>query len=248
MARSGRRRIPRCKANSRSARVLDIWRAGAGGRIERRCDANWQRGGPQDAPALVGRAAQRRGQQLIEVLVDTAYGELRTRDEIERLDAEVVAKAIPRSCQWGRGGLMRVTSGLTSSAVWRAVRSGGVHPTLSRGWGTILATATWGATDCAGCRLRSQCTTARVRGRTVKVTEISMRLWRLSEQQSTDEFRARYRKRVVVEHRIAHLVQLGIRQAKYLGAAKVEFEVALAATVANLFSVAMGREPAPGSG
>ena len=139
---------------------------------------------------------------------------------------------------------MRVTSGLTSSAVWRAVRSGWSPPNAIAWVGNDPGYSYhWGATDCAGCRLRSQCTTARVRGRTVKVPEISMRLWRLSEQQTTDEVRARYRKRVVVEHRIARLVQLGIRQAKYLGAAKVEFQVALAATVANLFSVAMGREP-----
>jgi hypothetical protein len=49
----------------------------------------------------------------------------------------------------------------------------------------------------------------------------------------------RFRKeRQVVEHRIARLVQLGVRQARYVGRAKTLFQVRLAATVANLTLVA----------
>ena len=52
-------------------------------------------------------------------------------------------------------------------------------------------------------------------------------------QQSTDydEYRAR---RVVVEHRLARLVQLGIRQPRYFSRVKTKFQLYLAATVANL--------------
>ena len=46
-----------------------------------------------------------------------------------------------------------------------------------------------------------------------------------------DEYR---RLRVVAEHRLARLVQLGIRQARYIGRAKTKFQPYLAATVANL--------------
>ena len=50
---------------------------------------------------------------------------------------------------------------------------------------------------------------------------------------------AGYRKhRVVVEHRLARLVQLGIRQARYFGRVKTWFQLYLAATVANLTLVA----------
>ena len=66
---------------------------------------------------------------------------------------------------------------------------------------------------CAACRLRSQCNRTGL-SPTVTLIESRTRLWRLREQQKTDEFRARYRKRVVVERRIARLVQLAIRQAK----------------------------------
>ena len=45
-------------------------------------------------------------------------------------------------------------------------------------------------------------------------------------------------RRVVVEHRLARLVQLGIRQARYFGRVKSKFQLYLAATVANLTLVA----------
>ena len=47
------------------------------------------------------------------------------------------------------------------------------------------------------------------------------------------------------ERRIARLVQLGIRQVRYLGTAKVEFQVALAATVANPCSGLTGPRAEP---
>ena len=49
------------------------------------------------------------------------------------------------------------------------------------------------------------------------------------------EHRAR---RQVVEHRIARLVQLGIRQARYVGRTKTLFQLLLAAAVANLTRLA----------
>jgi hypothetical protein len=46
------------------------------------------------------------------------------------------------------------------------------------------------------------------------------------------------RQRVVVEHRIARLVQLGIRQSRYLGRTKTCLQVVMAAVVANVSLVA----------
>jgi hypothetical protein len=42
------------------------------------------------------------------------------------------------------------------------------------------------------------------------------------------------RQRVVVEHRIARLVGLGIRQSRYFGEKKTRWQVVMAAVVANL--------------
>ena len=56
-----------------------------------------------------------------------------------------------------------------------------------------------------------------------------------------------YRERRVVEHRLARLVHLGICESRYFGRVKTEFQVHLAATVANLTLVAgkIGRRAGP---
>ncbi len=57
----------------------------------------------------------------------------------------------------------------------------------------------------------------------------------LQQSEAFSEYRQR---RVVVEHRLARLVQLGIRQSRYFGRAKTKFQLYLAAMVANLTLVA----------
>ena len=69
----------------------------------------------------------------------------------------------------------------------------------------------------------------------------------MQQSAAYDEYRAR---RVVVEHRLARLVQLGIRQSRYFGRVKTKFQLYLAATVANLTLVAgeIGRSGSTGGG
>ncbi len=93
--------------------------------------------------------------------------------------------------------------------------------------------------ECRTCPLRSQCIAAKGRkGRRVMIhpQEALLQQGR-ALQQSThyDEYRAR---RVVVEHRLARLVQLGLRQSRYFGRVKTRRQLYLAATVANLTLVA----------
>jgi len=75
---------------------------------------------------------------------------------------------------------------------------------------------------------------AKRKARTITVTAATRILQTLRRQQSTPAFRSVYRLRVVVEHRLARLCQLGIRQARYFGRAKTAFQLAMAAAVANL--------------
>ena len=88
---------------------------------------------------------------------------------------------------------------------------------------------------CGVCPLRSQCIAAKGRkGRRVLIHPQEGMLQQaraLQQSADYDEYRAR---RVVVEHRLARLVQLGIRQARYFGRVKTKFQLYLAATVANL--------------
>ena len=92
---------------------------------------------------------------------------------------------------------------------------------------------------CGVCPLRPQCIAAKGRkGRRVLIhpQEALLQQARALQQSADyDEYRVR---RVVVEHRLARLVQLGIRQARYFGRVKTTFQLYLAATVANLTLVA----------
>ena len=89
--------------------------------------------------------------------------------------------------------------------------------------------------ECMTCPLRSQCIPAKgSKGRWVLIhpQEALLQEARALQQSARyDEYRAR---RVVVEHRLARLVHLGIRQSRYFGRAKTRFRLYLAATVANL--------------
>jgi hypothetical protein len=93
------------------------------------------------------------------------------------------------------------------------------------------------AATCQSCSLRSQC----VRGKgprtlTIQAEEDLQQRARVHNQSAAG--RQSLRERVVVEHRIARLVQLGIRQSRYFGRTKTCLQVVMAAVVANLSLVA----------
>jgi transposase len=190
----------------------------------------------EGASFLAEAAAVRADRDLAEVLGDTAYGDLATRAALELLGAEVVAKAPPgtRKGMFDRTDF-RIDSrrGIARCPAGERTVSRRPVPGDDPGWTYVFSRR-----SCTPCSLRAQCTKSRTRSKELKITEQTEALWKLRKQQRTKRFRRRYRKRVAVEHRLGRLVQLGIRQAKYFGSAKVGFQVALAATVANLGLVA----------
>ncbi len=104
---------------------------------------------------------------------------------------------------------------------------------------------------CGLCPLRSQCVAAgEGKGRTVALHPQEALLQRARAFQKSENFAEYRQQRQAAEHRSARLVQLGVRQSRYLGRAKTRFQLLLAATVANLTLVAtkMGmRSQTPGS-
>ena len=92
---------------------------------------------------------------------------------------------------------------------------------------------------CGVCPLRTQCVAAAPgTGRTVQLHPQEALLQQARALQQSEAFGEYRQRRVVVEHRLARLVQLGIRQSRYFGCAKTKFQLYLAATVANLTLVA----------
>lgn len=86
---------------------------------------------------------------------------------------------------------------------------------------------------CAGCEMRSFCTTS-ASGRSVHVHPQEGLLQEARAFQETPEGRSVLRGRVVVEHRLARLGQLGIGQARYVGRRKSLYQLTIAAAIANL--------------
>ncbi|MFH1732444.1 MAG: transposase, partial [Planctomycetota bacterium] len=90
---------------------------------------------------------------------------------------------------------------------------------------------------CATCPLRAKCVSG-AGPRTITLHPQEAMMQRARRYQQTEGFRDANRRRQTVEHRIARLRQLGVRQARYVGRAKTLFQLLMAATVANLTLVA----------
>ena len=95
------------------------------------------------------------------------------------------------------------------------------------------------AAICEVCPLRPSCMRARPgKGRVVMIHPQEALLQEARAFQQSEAF-APYRKLPqAAEHRLARLIQLGVRQARYFGGRKTLFQVLMAATVANLTLVA----------
>ena len=85
---------------------------------------------------------------------------------------------------------------------------------------------------CCDCALKSLCTKSKT-GRSISVLPHEALVRKAREFQSTPDGRKILRERVVVEHRLARLGQLGIGQARYFGRLKTKFQLSMAAAIAN---------------
>ena len=193
---------------------------------------------------LVEQSEAITGSAVEEAMGDAAYGDGGTRQTFAEAGRQLVARVPGRpdrkhfpkddfhldlaagSCTCPAGQVTRTMV----SAGKRTDAAGRVHR---------LQAFQFDRAVCRVCPLRSQCIAAKGRkGRRVLIHPQEALLQEaraLQQSDAYDEYRAR---RVVVEHRLARLVQLGIRQSRYFGRVKTRFQLYLAATVANLTLVA----------
>ena len=88
---------------------------------------------------------------------------------------------------------------------------------------------------CDACPLRSQCTSAKLgTGRSVAIAEDEPRQEKLRRMMETPSGREKFRQRVPVEHRLAHIGQRQGNRAKYLGMRKNLYDLRRAAMIQNL--------------
>jgi len=90
---------------------------------------------------------------------------------------------------------------------------------------------------CGQCPLRTECTKAEPgRGRAVRIAEDEALQQRLHKLLKSPTGRARLRRRVKVEHRLAHLSRRQGRRARYRGVRKNIFDLRRAAVLQNIES------------
>ena len=189
---------------------------------------------------LVERSEVSTGSVVEEAMGDAAYGDGGTRQTFADAGRRLVAKASgrPDRKHFPKPNFhLDLAAGSCTCPAGQATHT--IVPAGKRtdGTGSVyrLQAFQFDGAVCRVCPLRSQCIAAQGRqGRRVLIhpQEALLQQARALQQSAAyDEYRAR---RVVVEHRLARLVQLGIRQARYFGRVKTKFQLYLAATVANL--------------
>lgn len=201
-----------------------------------------------NALALVAQTEDASGCAVGETYADCAYGDGATRQAFADAGRVLHAKApvLPN-----HGGFPKTAFRLDLHApTGPACTCPGGHTTttlVSAGRGRRAFA--FAAATCAACPLRTQCLTepnrrngqdgppprrTGPRGRTILLHPQEALLQAARAFQHSPAFAAVRHRRQAAEHRLARLVQLGIRQARYVGRTKTLFQLLLAATVANL--------------
>ena len=193
---------------------------------------------------LVERSEEGTGAEVEETIGDAAYGDGGTRQAFADAGRTLIAK-LPRRRDSKRfpkedfeidleSGTCTCPAGHTTRKLYRmgtrTDRTGRTHQ-LRAFW--------FDAAVCRACPLRERCVgSGKGSGRTVRLHPQEAMLQRARALQKSERYAEYRQRRVVVEHRLARLVQLGVRQARYFGRTKTLFQLLMAATVANLTLVA----------
>src|SRR5216684_7456107 len=183
----------------------------------------------EQAMEMVEASEAATGCEVEEVIGDCAYGAGSTRAEFAESGRTLVAKVPELHNQefFAKTDFqIDLEAGTCTCPAKQETRD--LRPAKGGGGMFVFATET-----CAACPLRAQCTRGQ-RGRTVQVHPQEALLQQARELQASPAFDEARRRRQVVEHRIARLVQLGVRQARYIGRTKTLFQLCLASAVANL--------------
>ena len=191
----------------------------------------------EQALAVVEASEQATGCAVEETLGDCAYGDGVTRQQFADAGRKLIAK-VPAVTNRGRFPKTRFRIDLEAQTCTCPADQVS-HLQQRPKSGPIFRFA---AAVCAACPLRSQCVRGRG-GRTIQLHPQEALLQEARAFQASAAFRPYRALRQVAEHRLARMVQLGIRQARYRGMAKTLFQAFMVATVANLTLIAAGSDP-----
>jgi hypothetical protein len=194
---------------------------------------------------LVRQSETTTGLPVEAALGDSAYGGAENRIAFQEAGIELLAK-VPRSSNgefFSKDQFVLDLDAMTCSCpagqVTANVVKAGYHTTRD-GNRVRLQAFQFAAGVCNACPLKSACFRRKDRehGREIRLPPQEAFLQAARAWQASPEFDEYRVQRQVVEHRIARLVQLGIRQARYFGRRKTLFHLLMAAAVANLTLIA----------
>ena len=194
------------------------------------------------ALGLVEQSEADTGCAVEESIGDGAYGDGETRQAFADAGRTLVAKVGAASNQ---GRFPKAAFSIDLDVLSCTCPGGQTTADLKKG-GPGPGRFHFAAAVCGACPLRAQC----VKGqgpRTVDLHPQEGLLQAARELQASPAFAAYRQRRQAVEHRIARLAQLGIRQARYVGRLKTEFQLLMAAAVANLTLLANAESAPTGS-
>jgi len=196
---------------------------------------------------VVKRSEEAVGEEVEKTIGDCAYGTGRIRREFADCGREIVAK-VPRPPRTGKftkedfkidleNDRVTCPAGVVCN-IFRitSVRSG------PKGKKQKTKRFTFDGKTCLACPLRSKCVKGSA-GRSITLHPEEALMEKARDFQRSREFRKEYSLRVVIEHRIARLAQLGIRKSRFFGRRKTMFQLLMAAAVANLTLIAGAAGP-----
>lgn len=187
--------------------------------------ANWPE---EEGAAPIGRDIQQQRLRIVELHIDRGYVNSPLVNEVLASGGTVLAKPWGRHAQ--KPGMF--TKGDFKLDLRRATitcPAGQVEPF------EIGATVEFDPEMCGACSQRARCTQAASgRGRTVSVAVDEARQKRFRQLQETRPGRATLRKRVVVEHALAHIAARKGDTARYRGVRKNLFDLRRASAIQNL--------------
>jgi transposase len=191
-----------------------------------------------NAPTLVAESAKNLDARVEGVLGDGAYGSVEARLDAQAEGYTLTAPVgqLPQNGRFTKDDFVidLQNHSVTCPAGQICFTSYEQRSTTKRGTTFKNKGFMFSVAQCGSCSLRSECVRPDASRRTVSVHEHEELLQQAKAYQRTDEYRTIYRQRVVAEHRIARLIRLGVRKARYFGSTKVLFQLAMAAAVANL--------------
>ncbi len=201
----------------------------------------------EQALELVKQSEENAQVEVEETLGDCAYGDGKTRQEFAEAGRPLVAKVAehPNGGRFPKAdfridlekGTCTCPAGQECRTLETIGGSKGPDGERQKQLGFRFDPAV-----CSACPLRANCVKAGAdKGRTVSLHPQEKLLQEARALQQSEAFASYRQLRQSAEHRIARLMQLGMRQARYFGRVKTLFQLLMAATVANLTLVATKR-------